>query len=431
MKHEDLDNPHGYLDAIYERIQVLESRAPLDFSAITRGTLRISVPQGLIVNRGGSILLEGLLDATGTIDVTGFLKVSGEADISGLFTATGETFLNGPTTVNGATVIKGQLTTQGNTRLEGLLVITGDTTVESAFATKGNTKLEGTLEISGATTVKNNFKTEGNSELGGTLNISGATTVNASLTVKQALKTEGNTELGGTLRISGNTDLSATLTVNGAIVAGGVRVENNKVTVSVGGNTSEIGAVGISSTAAQFNTVRVSNIPELGAISDTYRWVMADSSGNLIAIPQSVGGPMGDLRWPFDPATNTDEFGPRPSPGAGGSTDHKGMDFGIGITTGEPIRAAGSGTVLEIGTNPGAGFGYYVVIQHSNNITTTYAHMVAQSSLTVGARVQQGAIVGLLGNTGTSTGPHLHFQVEKAGVPVNPRDILPTTFKPW
>lgn len=101
--------------------------------------------------------------------------------------------------------------------------------------------------------------------------------------------------------------------------------------------------------------------------------------------------------------------------------EHSGLDFGIG--KGTPVRSAESGYVakVELGTK---WYGNYVMIIHGNNITTLYAHL---SSVNVkpDQYVSRGQTIALSGNTGFSTGPHLHFEVRKNGVPVNPLTYLP------
>lgn len=94
---------------------------------------------------------------------------------------------------------------------------------------------------------------------------------------------------------------------------------------------------------------------------------------------------------------------------------HTGVDFHIGY--GAPIRAADSGTVIYASWM--GGYGNVVMINHGRGISTLYAH---QSSLAVGvgASVNRGQVIGYVGSTGLSTGPHLHFEVRVNGTPVDP-----------
>jgi murein DD-endopeptidase MepM/ murein hydrolase activator NlpD len=86
---------------------------------------------------------------------------------------------------------------------------------------------------------------------------------------------------------------------------------------------------------------------------------------------------------------------------------HKGVD--IAAPTGTPIHAAAEGTVLIARNGWNGGFGNYVVMQHPNGVKTLYAHM-SRLGTTPGAKVSQGEIIGYVGSTGHSTGPHLHFE---------------------
>ncbi|CAO3350671.1 hypothetical protein [Azospirillum palustre] len=130
------------------------------------------------------------------------------------------------------------------------------------------------------------------------------------------------------------------------------------------------------------------------------------------------------LRTPIDGARITSGFGMRHHPILGFSKMHKGVDFGA--PNGTPIYAAGRGTI-EIAERSSS-YGNYVRIRHNTEISTAYAHMSRfAKSISRGARVDQGDIIGYVGTTGRSTGPHLHYEVLKAGHQVNPRSVdLPT-----
>ncbi|MFP5513134.1 MAG: M23 family metallopeptidase [Alphaproteobacteria bacterium] len=130
------------------------------------------------------------------------------------------------------------------------------------------------------------------------------------------------------------------------------------------------------------------------------------------------------LRTPIDGARITSGFGMRHHPILGFSKMHKGVDFGA--PSGTPIYAAGRGTIELAERNNS--YGNYVRIRHNTEISTAYAHMSRfAKSIRRGARVDQGDIIGYVGTTGRSTGPHLHYEVLKAGHQVNPRSVdLPT-----
>lgn len=127
----------------------------------------------------------------------------------------------------------------------------------------------------------------------------------------------------------------------------------------------------------------------------------------------------GDLfLWPVR-GYITSLYGYRPSPFTGVRQFHTGLD--IGVPHGTPIRAAMAGRVSAVGYDNATG--NYVVISHSSGYRTLYGHMSKFRTQT-GAYVQAGAIIGEVGSTGLSTGPHLHFTVYKNGVTVNPRALV-------
>ena len=94
---------------------------------------------------------------------------------------------------------------------------------------------------------------------------------------------------------------------------------------------------------------------------------------------------------------------------------HNGMDFTA--PPGTPIYATGDGTVTKVGL--GSGYGKMVIIEHGFGYKTYYAHM-SKYNTKVGRKVKRGEIIGYVGNTGLSSGPHLHYEVWKNGKVVNP-----------
>jgi len=136
----------------------------------------------------------------------------------------------------------------------------------------------------------------------------------------------------------------------------------------------------------------------------------------LIAQFIIFGGGSGEFIWPVPghPVVSSG-FGPRPSPGGIGSTNHQGID--ISAPTGARIVASASGTVITSGW--GGGFGNFIIIDHGGGYRTLYAHN-HQNHVTAGQHVTQGQVIGLVGSTGVSTGPHLHFEIHHNGVRVNP-----------
>lgn len=112
-------------------------------------------------------------------------------------------------------------------------------------------------------------------------------------------------------------------------------------------------------------------------------------------------------------------FGYRSDPFHGGAAMHSGLDFRGPV--GSPIHAAAQGTVTFVGTK--SGYGKVIEISHGNGMMTRYAHMSAWHARR-GQQVDAGAIIGRIGSTGRSTGPHLHFEVHIHGRAVNPRPFL-------
>lgn len=128
----------------------------------------------------------------------------------------------------------------------------------------------------------------------------------------------------------------------------------------------------------------------------------------------------GLMRSPIDGAHMTSPFGPRKHPILGYSRMHQGIDFGAPIGT--PVFAAGDG-VVEMAQKKG-GYGNYVLIHHDDGYDTAYAHLQAfASGIAPGDRVRQGQVIGLVGTTGLSTGPHLHYEVHVDGDAVDPDSV--------
>ncbi len=116
----------------------------------------------------------------------------------------------------------------------------------------------------------------------------------------------------------------------------------------------------------------------------------------------------------------TSGFGYRSDPFTGVRRFHYGIDLANSLGT--PIMAAMDGVVVDVENRP-AGYGKYIVIRHSRGYQTLYGHL---SSINVreGQRVKQGQRIGLMGSTGRSTGPHLHFSIYQNNRPVDPLAIL-------
>jgi len=129
--------------------------------------------------------------------------------------------------------------------------------------------------------------------------------------------------------------------------------------------------------------------------------------------------PFGKIQWPIAGKV-TSLFGNRLHPIFGDYRMHTGID--IDADSGTPIHACAKGTVIYAGWL--SGYGNVVIIQHNNTHSSVYAHQRAYFVREEQA-VELGEVIGEVGSTGWSTGPHLHFEIRINGEPVNPMNYLP------
>jgi murein DD-endopeptidase MepM/ murein hydrolase activator NlpD len=123
--------------------------------------------------------------------------------------------------------------------------------------------------------------------------------------------------------------------------------------------------------------------------------------------------------WPVE-GDVTDSFGGRRNPFGGGSYEfHSGQD--INAERGAPVVSAAVGTVVFAGWY--GGYGQLITIDHGGGLTTRYAHL-SKMEVSVGQQVAQGQLIGEVGSTGRSTGPHLHYEVRLHDEAVNPRAYM-------
>ena len=130
------------------------------------------------------------------------------------------------------------------------------------------------------------------------------------------------------------------------------------------------------------------------------------------------------LRTPINGARLSSGYGMRKHPILGYNKKHLGLDFAA--PKGTPIFAAGDGTITMIGRH--GNYGKYVRIRHNGTYSTSYAHLNGYAKgMKRGKRVRQGQVIGYVGSTGMSTGPHLHYEVMRDGKRINPMTLkLPT-----
>ena len=146
----------------------------------------------------------------------------------------------------------------------------------------------------------------------------------------------------------------------------------------------------------------------LKAASASVSSTITSQSSTPTSTPPSSSG----LIWPVS--------GPITSPfGMRWGSLHPGIDIGAGMGT--PIHAAASGRVIVAAYS--GGYGNLIVIDHGNGLATAYAHQSSMAA-SVGQQVAQGQVIGYVGSTGFSTGPHLHFEVRVNGSPVDPLGYL-------
>ena len=114
----------------------------------------------------------------------------------------------------------------------------------------------------------------------------------------------------------------------------------------------------------------------------------------------------------------TSGFGMRLHPLLGYNRFHRGIDFGAGH--GSPIYAVSDGRVASAGR--AGGHGNHIRLMHGGNMATGYSHL-SRFAVRAGQMVRQGQVIGYVGSTGMSTGPHLHFEVYRGGAPLNPKSV--------
>ncbi|PZQ62023.1 MAG: hypothetical protein DI544_05365 [Sphingomonas taxi] len=147
------------------------------------------------------------------------------------------------------------------------------------------------------------------------------------------------------------------------------------------------------------------------------RWGDSDGSGGTLMDPGGQVERRGTMGMPVAGRV-TSTFGMRMHPLLGFMRMHKGTD--IGAPYGSPIYAAADGVVQFAGRS--GGYGNFVKLAHGGGLASGYGHM-SRFAVRPGMRVQRGQVIGYVGSTGISTGPHLHWEVWRNGRPVNPRSI--------
>jgi murein DD-endopeptidase MepM/ murein hydrolase activator NlpD len=125
----------------------------------------------------------------------------------------------------------------------------------------------------------------------------------------------------------------------------------------------------------------------------------------------------GNYRWPLEAGIISSEYGER------WGKVHRGID--IAADPGEPVYAVAAGEVIYAGDGL-RGYGNVVILRHDNKLTSLYAHNT-ELKVKAADQVKQGDLIALLGSTGHSTGPHVHFEFREGDVAVNPHTLLPNS----
>lgn len=203
------------------------------------------------------------------------------------------------------------------------------------------------------------------------------------------------------------------------LIAAAVRSRADQVVDIVGGLGVSLKLAGAEPTATG----------DLDAVGGPYVPLQsAEALNAAIAEADQAFGALGQVRTavarlpivaPIDGASMTSNFGSRTDPFLGSAAFHAGIDFRS--PSGRPVEATAPGRVVSAGRN--GGYGNMVEIDHGKGLTTRYAHL-SEIDVAVGDKVQRGGVIGKVGSTGRSTGPHLHYETRVNGAAINPASYL-------
>jgi murein DD-endopeptidase MepM/ murein hydrolase activator NlpD len=148
----------------------------------------------------------------------------------------------------------------------------------------------------------------------------------------------------------------------------------------------------------------------LGARLDTVRKVQENQKALVAATPYI---------WPLFDSWLSSSYGRRADPITGEAEDHTGLD--LSADRGTPVHATADGTVESAAYN--GGYGNSIVLEHGFGIETRFGHLSAYA-VSVGQKVKRGQVIGYVGSSGRTTGPHLHYEILINGSPINPLRML-------
>ncbi|WP_121118816.1 M23 family metallopeptidase [Croceibacterium ferulae] len=186
-----------------------------------------------------------------------------------------------------------------------------------------------------------------------------------------------------------------------------------------------------SAAATQLTSAQITGVIEAPVASGTgdaefselfASWQQADAgrvsaaTGFVTAPVQRVAVPS---RMPLDAARMSSNYGMRAHPVLGRRRQHNGVD--LAAPTGTPVYAPADGLVSR--ADAWGSYGNYIALEHGGDLQTRFGHL-SGFAVSAGERVSKGQLIGYVGSTGRSTGPHLHYEVRVAGEPVDPRPYM-------
>ncbi|WP_267375189.1 M23 family metallopeptidase [Snodgrassella sp. B3882] len=169
--------------------------------------------------------------------------------------------------------------------------------------------------------------------------------------------------------------------------------------------------------------IRAAEISRHGQLYRAYYYETGDDNNGQYYDDNGKPSRKGFTSAPVEGARISSPFGIRFHPIRQTLRMHSGIDYAV--ASGTPIRAPSDGVVTSIGVK--GGYGNAIMLRHSDSMQTLYGHMSAFANIRAGQHIRAGEIIGYVGSTGVSTGPHLHYEVLINGQPVNPTSVaLPT-----
>ena len=188
--------------------------------------------------------------------------------------------------------------------------------------------------------------------------------------------------------------------------------------ITVGANPALANSAATADIAAPLRAAQAEKPTALGNRDEQFKALFSrwQSMDGTTATKSSVSIPS---LMPVDGVHLSSDYGMRTHPVLGGRRQHKGVD--LAGATGTPIHAAADGTVSR--ADWFSSYGLFVSLEHGGTLQTRYGHM-SRLNVAAGQRVHKGDVIGYIGTTGRSTGPHLHYEVRIAGAAVNPVPYL-------